>query len=76
MTVAVNRAELLMIFLPAAAVPVTMILYVPIEAFLAVCTVVIEVEVPPTGTLTPLGLKMTVIPLVTCAVSATVPVKP
>ncbi len=76
MTVAVNRAELLRTFFPAAAVPVTMILDVPIEAFLAACTVVIEVAVPPSGTLTPLGLKMTVIPLVACAVSATVPVKP
>ena len=73
---AVNRAELLRSFLPAAAVPVRMILYVPIEAFLAACTLVIEVAVPPTGTLTPLGLKMTAIPLVTFAVSATVPVKP
>ena len=39
----VNRAELLRTFFPAKAVPVTIILYVPIEAFLAACTVVIEV---------------------------------
>ena len=76
LTVVVNRAELLRTFFPAKAVPVTIILYVPIEAFLAACTVVIEVAVPPACTLTPRGLKMTVIPLVTCAVSATVPVKP
>ena len=73
---AVNRAELLRTFLPATAIPVTMTLYVPKEAFLAACAVVIEVAVPPTGTLTPLGLKMMTIPLVTCAVSVTVPVKP
>jgi len=73
---AVNRAELLKTFLPATLVPVTMILYVPIDVFLAACTVVIEAADPPAGTLTPLGLKMTVIPLGTCAISVTVPVKP
>ena len=72
----VNKAELLRTFLPATAVPVTMILYVPIEAFLAACKVVIEVAVPPAGTLTPPGFKITPIPLGACAVSATVPVKP
>jgi hypothetical protein len=73
--VAVIRAELLRTFLPATVVPVTMILYVPIDAYLA-CTIAIEVADPPAGTLTPLGLKMTVIPLGTWAVSVTVPVKP
>ena len=47
-----------------------------IEAFLAACKVAIEVVVPPTGTSTLPGLKVTAIPLGTCAVSVTAPVKP
>jgi hypothetical protein len=74
--VAVIRAELLRTFRPATVVPVTMILYVPIDAFLTACTIAIEVADLLAGTLTPLGLKMTVIPLGTWAVSVTVPVKP
>lgn len=44
--------------------------------FIAACTVAIEVAVPPAGTSTLLGLKMTAIPAGTWAVSVTAPVKP
>ncbi len=44
---------------------------------MAACTVVIEVADPPSGTLTLLGLKVTaMLPLVTCAVSETMPENP
>ena len=43
---------------------------------MAACTVTIEVIVPPAGTSTLLGLKMTAILLGTWAVSVTAPVKP
>jgi len=50
---------------------------VAIEAFLAACTVVIDIPFPPTGTLTLLGLKeIEMLAFVTCAVRDTVPENP
>jgi hypothetical protein len=70
-------AELEMTRLPTAEVPVTMMLYVPIDAFLAAPTVIFDVAVPPAGTLIPLGLnEADRLPLVNCAARYTVPVKP
>jgi len=67
-------AELETILLPAVEVPVTMMLYVPIEALLAAVNVIIDLTVPPAGTLIPPGLKETDrLPLVNCAARYTVP---
>jgi hypothetical protein len=67
-------AELETTLLPTAEVPVTMMLYVPIDAFLAAPNVILDVAVPPAGTLIPLGLNETdKLPLVNCAARYTVP---
>jgi len=51
-----------------------MMLYVPIEAFLAAPTVIMDVAVPPACTLMVLGLNETDrLPLVNCVARDTVP---
>ncbi len=70
-------AELETTLLPTAEVPVTMMLYVPIEASLAAPTVNMDVAVPPACTPILLGLNETDrFPLVNCVARDTVPAKP
>jgi len=69
-------AELEMTLLPTIEVPVTMMPFVPIDAFLAAPTVIMEVAVPPACTLIPIGLNETDrLPLLNCAARNTVPAK-
>ena len=66
--------ELETTLLPTAEVPVTMMLYVPIEAFLAATTDIADVAVPPACKLIPVGLSETdMFPAVNCVARDTVP---
>jgi hypothetical protein len=66
-----------MTLLPVADVPVTMLLYVPVNAFVAATIVIVDLAVPPACTTIVLGLNETDrLPLVNCAASDTVPAKP
>ena len=70
----VNIVELEVTLLPTAEVPVTMMLYVPIDTFLLAPTVIVDVAVPPACTVIAIGLKETDrLPLVNCALRDTVP---
>jgi len=67
-------AELETTLLPTAEVPITMMLYVPMDALLAALNVIVDVAVPPAGTLIPPGLNETDrLPLANCAARYTVP---